>query len=42
MTQLACFFKKPMGVEVHSFMAQFETLLEYVERHRATFGVRRG
>jgi myo-inositol-1-phosphate synthase len=41
MTHLACFFKNPMGVETHSFVAQFETLLDYVERHRAAFGPRR-
>jgi myo-inositol-1-phosphate synthase len=33
MTHLACFFKDPMGVSVHSFTDQFRLLIEYVERH---------
>ena len=33
MTHLACFFKDPMGVSVHSFTDQFRLLTEYVERH---------
>jgi myo-inositol-1-phosphate synthase len=42
MAHLACFFKKPMGVPVQSFTEQFDALLEYVDRHRATFRPRRG
>jgi myo-inositol-1-phosphate synthase len=33
MTQLACFFKDPMGVSVHSFTDQFRLLLDYVDEH---------
>jgi len=33
MRHLACFFKDPMGVEVHSFTDQVRVLLDYVERH---------
>ena len=29
---LACFFKDPYGLEVHSFPAQFELLREWVSR----------
>ena len=35
MTHLACFFKDPLGVSVHSFVDQFRLLLDYAERHRA-------
>ena len=35
MPHLACFFKDPIGVSVHSFTDQFRLLLEYVERHRS-------
>jgi myo-inositol-1-phosphate synthase len=33
MTHLACFFKDPLGVSVHSFPEQVRMLLDYVERH---------
>lgn len=33
MRHLACFFKDPMGVNVHSFTDQVRLLLDYVERH---------
>ena len=33
MTHLACFFKDPMGVSVHTFSDQFRLLVEYAERH---------
>ncbi|MBI1735070.1 MAG: inositol-3-phosphate synthase [Candidatus Rokubacteria bacterium] len=33
MTHLACFFKDPIGVSVHSFTDQFRLLLDYVEEH---------
>jgi myo-inositol-1-phosphate synthase len=33
MTHLACFFKDPLGVSVHSFMDQVRLLLDYVARH---------
>jgi len=33
MTHLACFFKDPLGVSVHSFMDQFRMLLDYVGKH---------
>lgn len=36
MTHLACFFKDPLGVTVHSYPEQFRLLLDYVERHGAT------
>jgi myo-inositol-1-phosphate synthase len=42
MPHLACFFKKPMGVPVHSFTEQFDALLQYVDRHRAAFRPVRG
>jgi myo-inositol-1-phosphate synthase len=42
MDHLACFFKKPMGVPVHSFAEQFDALIDYVERHRSTFRPVRG
>ncbi len=34
MTQLACFFKDPLGVTEHSFVEQFRSLTDYVARHR--------
>lgn len=33
MTHLACFFKDPLGVNIHSYPEQFRLLLDYVERH---------
>jgi myo-inositol-1-phosphate synthase len=33
MPHLACFFKDPMGVNVHAFPEQVRMLLDYVERH---------
>lgn len=42
MTHLACFFKDPLGVTVHSFMDQFQLLLDYVERHTASIAGHRG
>ncbi len=33
MVHLACFFKDPIGVSVHSFPDQFRMLVDYVERH---------
>lgn len=41
MTHLACFFKDPLGVKVHSFADQFQLLLDYVARHTRQ-GKRRG
>ncbi len=39
MTHLACFFKDPLGVSVHSFMDQVRLLLDYASRHtRGTKG----
>lgn len=33
MTHLACFFKDPMGVNVHAFTEQVKMLTDYAERH---------
>lgn len=33
MTHLACFFKSPMGTEVHEFSTQVELLRRYVSQH---------
>ena len=33
MAHLACFFKDPLGVGVHSFTEQVKMLFDYVERH---------
>ena len=32
MTHLACFFKDPLGVRVHSFTEQFQLLKDYVAK----------
>ena len=40
MPHLACFFKDPLGVGVHSFTEQVKMLFDYVERH--TRGARNG
>lgn len=34
MTQLACFFKRPLGVEEQGLHAQFHGLIDYVEQRR--------
>jgi hypothetical protein len=34
MPHLACFFKDPFGVSVHSFTDQFRLLTDYVARTR--------
>ena len=36
MTHLACFFKDPLGVSVHSFTDQFRMLQDYVKRHASS------
>jgi myo-inositol-1-phosphate synthase len=33
MTHLACFFKEPLNVRVHSLPEQFQMLTDYVARH---------
>ncbi|MEM8884735.1 MAG: inositol-3-phosphate synthase [Planctomycetota bacterium] len=42
MEHLACFFKDPAGVEVHSFEEQFHLLRRYVQDHRASGGASGG
>lgn len=34
MTQLACFFKHPLGVAEHRLSHQYEALVNYVEKHK--------
>ncbi len=33
LSHLACFFKNPLGTDIHSFPDQFRLLLDYAERH---------
>ncbi len=40
MTHLACFFKDPLGVSVHSLTEQWHLLLDYVKRHTRGRGSR--